>query len=93
MPGYFRKREGRLVLSDARNQVRLPPYARLDVRADRGFRYAGLRLTAFAEALNVLNRTNRGPIDGSVDAVTRDVTGFRGTLLPRRLSAGVLVEF
>jgi hypothetical protein len=106
IPGYFTRRDGRLLIGSARNQVRLPAYARLDVRADRQLDAFGHRLTLFVEALNVLNRANEGmvPIAGvrggsdglagaSIDLSTREVAGLTETLLRRRLSAGVVIEF
>jgi hypothetical protein len=93
VPGYFDDRNGRLFLSDARNQVRLPPYARLDLRADHAFHYLGRRFTLFVETLNVLNRTNVGRAIGSVDPVTGEAIGFTHRLLRRRASAGVIIEF
>jgi hypothetical protein len=49
------------VLTDVRNDARLPVYARLDLRADRTFAWGPRRLTLFAEVVNVLNRRNVGP--------------------------------
>ena len=93
VPGYLNDVDGRLFAASARNQVRLPLYARLDLRADRQFRYFGRRLTLFAELLNALNRANVGLANGSVHPVTGEAVGFTDTLLPRRASAGVVVEF
>jgi Carboxypeptidase regulatory-like domain len=93
IPGYLTARDGGLFVADRRNQVRLPAYSRLDVRAERGFEYAGRRLTIFVEVLNLLNRTNLGLANGSVNPSTREAIGFTDKLFPRRWSAGVLVEF
>ena len=49
-----------LVVGGTRNQVHLPRYARLDLRADQQFTYRGRRLTLFVEVLNALNRANYG---------------------------------
>jgi hypothetical protein len=93
IPGYFTRTGGRVLVGSARNQVRLPPYARLDLRADRQFRYGQRSFTVFVEGLNVLNRTNLGLAEGSVDPATGAAIGFTDTLLRRRLSAGVVFEF
>lgn len=73
--------------------MRLRPYARLDLRADRQFRYRGRSFTLFVEGLNVLNRANVGLADGSIDTETLAAVGFTDTLLRRRASAGVVFEF
>ena len=46
-----------LGLATERNTLRLPPYSRLDVRADRAFTWSGRRLVVFVEVANVLNLT------------------------------------
>jgi hypothetical protein len=93
LPGYFARRDGGLFLGDRRNQVRLPVYARLDLRGDYGFDYLGRHLTVFAEVLNVLNRGNAGRANGSVNPLTGEASGFTDALFRRRASAGVLIEF
>jgi hypothetical protein len=55
-----------LFLSDVRNQVRLPAYVRLDLSGSRTFTYKRSRLTVFLEFVNVLNRRNLGPGNGSI---------------------------
>ena len=45
-------------LTDLRNTLRLPAYARLDVRADRAVSWSGRRVTLFVEVADVLNRRN-----------------------------------
>ena len=60
-PGYLREVDGRYFLGDlrdSRNELRLPSYARLDLRANRTFTWSSRRLTLFAEVVNVLNRAN-----------------------------------
>ena len=49
------------VLTTQRNGIRLPEYARLDLRADRAFTYRKSRLTLFMEVVNVTNRDNYRP--------------------------------
>jgi hypothetical protein len=93
IPGYLLARDGDLFIGTERNQLRLPPYARLDLRADRQFHYFRRRLTVFVEMLNVLNRANAGLAGGSIDPMTGEAIGLSDTLLGRRASAGVLIEF
>jgi len=92
--GYF---EGTAVpdalkLSVSRNEVRLPMYARFDVRANRTFTFQRSRLTLFVEVMNVLGRSNLRQTDGTI-RVNLDAVGFVDRLLPRVPSAGVLFEF
>ena len=75
-----------------RNAVRLPAYARLDLRAGRTFLWGARRMTLFAEVLNALDRANIGRTTGSIRA-TGVVSGFTEALFPRIPSAGVRVEF
>ena len=90
--GYFEGTPDALRLSALRNQVRLPVYARLDVRANRTFTFERSRLTLFVEVMNLLNRRNLRQTDGSVRA-DLEAVGFVDRLLPRVPSAGVLFEF
>ena len=81
-----------LKLSTVRNQVRLPVYARLDIRANRTFTFQRSRLTLFVEVMNLLGRDNLRQTDGSI-RVNLDAVGFVDRLLPRVPSAGILFEF
>ncbi|HZB25402.1 MAG TPA: TonB-dependent receptor, partial [Vicinamibacterales bacterium] len=47
--GYYREQDGLYFASDVRNELRLPVYARLDVRAARTFTWTRSRLTLFGE--------------------------------------------
>jgi hypothetical protein len=93
IPAYVTARDGGLFVADRRNQVRLPAYARLDVRADRDFESFGRRLRVFVEVINVTNRVNVGAAPGSIRPSTGEAIGFTRTLFPRRVSAGLLIEF
>jgi hypothetical protein len=90
--GYFRGTPDALKLSDARNQVRLPWYVRLDLRANRTFTFARRRLTLFAEVVNVLGRRNLGQADG-FSRTSLEAVFFTEKLIPRVPSAGFLIEF
>ena len=93
IPAHLAARDGRLFAGSSRNQVRLPVYARLDVRADRAFEYLGRRLTLFGEMLNVFDRQNVGLANGSIRPLTGEAVGFTERLFPRRVALGLLVEF
>jgi outer membrane receptor for ferrienterochelin and colicin len=79
-------------LTDGRNTLRLPPYARLDVRADRTMSWARRRVTLFAEVVNVLNRRNERNVPYTIDRNGR-IAGVTDSLLPIVPSVGLLVEF
>ncbi len=81
-----------LKLSTLRNQVRLPLYARLDVRANRTFTFQRARLTLFVEVMNLLGRRNVRQTDGSI-RTNLDAVGYVDRMIPRVPSAGVLFEF
>ena len=90
--GYFASTSDALALAPTRNNVRLPVYARLDLRLNRTYNYRTRRLTLFTEVLNVLGRENVGRTDGIVRS-TGQVAGFTETLFPRLPSAGLRIEF
>jgi hypothetical protein len=90
--GYFEERPSGLFVGGARNTVRLPEYARLDVRADRAFNYSHRRLTLFLEVVNVFNRTNVAPANGVVSATGRALE-FTNTMFPLLPSAGLRFDF
>lgn len=81
-----------LMLSTLRNQVRLPLYARLDLRANRTFTYQRSRLTLFAEVMNATGRRNKRQTDGSIRS-TLQAVGYVDRLLPIVPSVGILFEF
>jgi hypothetical protein len=61
LAGYLAEGREDPVIGPDRNRLRLPVYARFDLRATRSFNYSSHRLTVFAEIINVLARENRGP--------------------------------
>jgi hypothetical protein len=81
-----------LGLVTERNTLRLPAYARLDVRADRTFQWDSRRVTAFAEVANALNRANQRNVPYGVGA-RGQVSGATDSLMPIVPSVGVMVEF
>lgn len=91
--GYFDLRDGRLFAGSRRNNVRLPRYERLDMRATRSFTCLSRKMTVFAEVLNVLNRTNLRRTNGYIRRDTGEAIGFTEELFPRLPSAGIVVEF
>ena len=91
-PPLFGGRTLFYTIGEARNTVRLPAYARLDVRADRAMTIGGRRVTLFAEVVNALNRRNERNVPYSIDRNGR-VLGVTDSLLPIVPSAGFVVEF
>jgi hypothetical protein len=91
--GYWEQRGANTFVSASRNELRVPVYARLDVRANRTFNYRSTRLTLFAEVLNTLARDNVRMTSPSVNARTRQVFGLFETMIPLMPSAGILLEF
>ncbi len=90
--GYFEGTTAALRLSALRNQVRLPVYARLDLRGSRTFTFERHRLTLFLEVMNALGRRNLGQTDGSI-RTNLDAINYIEKLLPVVPSAGILIEF
>ena len=99
LPGYFEQRPAGMFVGSERNAVRLPAYARLDLRADRAFNYRSRRLTLFAEVVNVLNRTNSAPTrrsiynSAAVVLANGEAREFADTLFPLLPSIGIRLEF
>ena len=94
IPGFFRQAGDTFFLSDRRNEVRLPDYARLDVRVSKAFLFKRWKLTATGEVLNLLNRNNLryAGFDG-FEISTGRVFGQLDRVLPILPSAGVVIEF
>jgi 5-hydroxyisourate hydrolase-like protein (transthyretin family) len=90
--GYFAGAPTALTLGAQRNQVRLPVYARLDLRANRTFTFNQRRLTLFVEVMNVTGRRNLGQAAGTISS-GNVANGFAARLIPRVPSAGFLIEF
>lgn len=60
-------------ISTTRNNVRVPVYSRLDVRANRTFSVRAARLTLFAEVLNLYARDNVRAASAGIDGATFQV--------------------
>ncbi len=93
IPGYYTQVGEAYFLGADRNTVRLPAYARLDLRADWAFTYRRSRLTLFVEVLNVLKRPNFALSEGSLNLTTGQVFELTEKGFPLLPSAGILIEF
>ena len=91
--GYWESRGDDYYVSDRRNELRVPVYSRLDVRANRTFTWSQKRLTLFVEALNIYGRSNLRMSSPGVDIRTGQAFGLFDSLFPFVPSAGVLLEF
>ena len=92
-PGYFSDIDGLIYLSATRNDLRMPVYARVDLRANRTFNWSRSRLTLFAEIMNVLNRDNVRFVPPGVSVRSRTVRNIFEPMIPIVPSLGVLIEF
>ena len=90
--GYFAGTPDVLTLSTERNQVRLPVYARLDLRANRTFTFSRRRLTLFVEVMNALGRDNLRQSAGTIRS-NLTTAGLVEAAIPFVPSAGFLIEF
>ncbi len=79
-------------LTTVRNGTRLPPYSRIDLRADHAFRWGSRRVVLFGEVANVLNHTNVRNTPYGIDRLGRAFFAT-DTLMPLVPSAGFVVEF
>lgn len=91
-PGYFTDIDGIIFLSARRNELRMPAYARIDVRANRTFNWSRSRLTLFAEVMNVFNRDNVRFVPPGVSVRSRTVRNIFERMIPIVPSLGVLIE-
>ena len=91
--GYFQGSPDALRLGAERNEVRLPTYARLDLRGNRTFTFDRRRLTLFIEVVNATNRTNLGQAPGFISGSAFTAVNYTQKLLPFLPSIGILMEF
>jgi len=91
--GYWSERGGAYFVGADRNDLRVPGYARLDVRANRTFAWNHTRLTLFMEAINLLNQSNVRFALPSINRRTFEATDLFERMFPRLPSVGVLLEF
>jgi Carboxypeptidase regulatory-like domain len=91
--GFWEARGGAFFVGTTRNDLRIPAYARLDLRVNRTFVKRDTRLTLFGEVLNVLDRNNVRPGTPGINRATFEATHLFDQLFPRVPSAGILVEF
>ncbi len=99
VPGYYESRttssgqSPAYFLGATRNDVRVPAYSRLDLRANRTFWWRATRLTLFAEVLNLYARENVRASRPGINGITHEVFGIFDSMFPLIPSAGLSLEF
>lgn len=92
--GWFEERGARgIFLSAQRNALRLPDYARLDIRVRRRLALPHGRLLLFAEVINAANARNLRQVSASLDLRTGAVGRLSERQLPIIPALGVAYEF
>jgi hypothetical protein len=91
--GYWRQEGDAFFVGSTRNDVRVPLYSRVDVRANRTFNWQSKRLTLFVEVMNLLGRDNVRFEQPGVNIRTGQAFGLFNSMIPRVPSAGILLEF
>ena len=91
--GYWTEQNGTYFVGPERNVLRVPAYARVDVRANHTYTWDQKRLTLFVEGINVLNRSNVRVALPLVNRRTLEATGLLDTMIPFIPSVGILLEF
>ncbi len=93
IPGFFRQVDNSFFLSNRRNEVRLPDYARWDIRVSKAFLFNRWKLTVTGEVLNLLNRDDLRYAGFDAFDVTGRVFGQLDRVLPILPSVGAVIEF
>jgi len=92
-PGYYAAQGDRFAVTSTRNEMRLPSYSRIDLRANRTYNWSRKRLTLFAEIINVLNRDNVRFSPPSRNVAGGSLSRVYESMIPIIPSVGVLIEF
>jgi outer membrane cobalamin receptor len=58
IPGYLRQSGTLYYLANSRNQLRLGPYSRTDLRVNKAWTHDRWKLTLYGEVINLTNRSN-----------------------------------
>jgi hypothetical protein len=93
IPGYLAKQDGLYYLTNIRNQLRLDPYLRTDLRVNKSWTKDKWKLTLFGEVINLTNRTNY-LFDSFNGYNSRTFQAFvtLDTMFPVLPSAGIVFE-
>ena len=92
-PGYWTSTNGQNFVGTVRNDLRVAPYSRLDMRVNRTFAWSQKRLTLYVEVINVYNRNNVRFASAGINSRTFEAFGLFDNMFPRIPSLGFLLEF
>jgi hypothetical protein len=94
-PGFFRQANGQLFLGEQRNQLRLRPYGRWDLRLTKSLHIGPTRWVFVLETINLPNRGNRSFVGlEAFDPLTGRVLNETSlNQIPRGNSIGLIVQF
>ncbi len=94
VPGYLRRDRDQYYLAENRNEARLDPYHRADVRINKAFVFDRWKVTLYGEVVNLFNHTNRR-YDAFNGYNSRTGQAYPGLskMFPILPSAGVVLEF
>ena len=94
LPGFYRLGDGGYKLSENRNALRAPAYARTDLRLNKAYVHQKFKTTLFGEIVNVTNHTNRDfDSAGPYDAGTGRAYPNFYSMFPILPSVGMVFEF
>jgi outer membrane receptor for ferrienterochelin and colicin len=93
LAGYLRYSDDRYFVSSMRNELRLPSYSRLDLRATRTYTVADGRLSLFAEVINIYNRRNVRARSFRFNQRRMEAFNVTEEMFPILPSVGIMVEF
>jgi hypothetical protein len=93
IPGYLQKVGSLYYLTNVRDQLRMPPYVRTDVRVNKSWTKDRWKITLFGEVINLTNRTNYlfDSFNGYTTS-TKQAYISLDTMFPILPSAGVVFE-
>jgi hypothetical protein len=91
--GYLRENANRFFLTSTRNELRLPTFTRLDLRATRTYEVAEGRLSLFVEVINVYNRRNVRARSLRLNSRRMEAFNVTEEMFPILPSVGIMVEF
>ncbi len=94
IPGFLRRDGTRYFLADQRNNLRLDPYHRADVRINKAYVFDRWKLTLYGEVVNVFDRANyRFDSFSGYNARTGQASINLDKMFPVLPSAGLMLEF
>ncbi len=87
-----RDANGRVLLSDQRNLLRMPVYSRLDLRVNKASRFDRWQLTLYGEVLNILAHDN-ARWTSTQDTTNGSLSVNQDSLFPLLPLAGIRIDF